>query len=191
MPFTFLFIQYGSVNMKNKTVEEAYLEMLKPAETVTFRVQPRPEVFNQVKDTPGDGFYIRYNTLFTKQSLQVYWHTSPYIATYERGRVCTALNLEMRANHCNLLISLIMFKMEDEILNVVVKIGSPNLHNLPTIIAAVVMRRLETEMHCVCVLIKNNEKFRNSRVCLLKWNSAARSCRWAFCSSVLPWCQPQ
>uniref|UniRef100_A0A8C2KMH3 Discs, large homolog 5a (Drosophila) n=1 Tax=Cyprinus carpio TaxID=7962 RepID=A0A8C2KMH3_CYPCA len=43
----------------NKTVEEAYLEMLKPAETVTFRVQHRLDEFNQVKDTPGDGFYIR------------------------------------------------------------------------------------------------------------------------------------
>lgn len=54
-----LFIQYGSVNMKNKTVEEAYLEMLKPVETVTFRVQNRLDEFKQVKDTPGDGFYIR------------------------------------------------------------------------------------------------------------------------------------
>uniref|UniRef100_A0A671LZ20 Disks large homolog 5-like n=1 Tax=Sinocyclocheilus anshuiensis TaxID=1608454 RepID=A0A671LZ20_9TELE len=43
----------------NKTVEEAYLEMLKPAETVTIRVQHRLDEFNQVKDTPGDGFYIR------------------------------------------------------------------------------------------------------------------------------------
>uniref|UniRef100_A0A8C2AE29 Discs, large homolog 5a (Drosophila) n=1 Tax=Cyprinus carpio TaxID=7962 RepID=A0A8C2AE29_CYPCA len=52
-------LEYGSVSMKNKTVEEAYLEMLKPAETVTFRVQHRLDEFNQVKDTPGDGFYIR------------------------------------------------------------------------------------------------------------------------------------
>uniref|UniRef100_A0A8C1JP81 Discs, large homolog 5a (Drosophila) n=1 Tax=Cyprinus carpio TaxID=7962 RepID=A0A8C1JP81_CYPCA len=52
-------LEYGSVSMKNKTVEEAYLEMLKPGETVTFRVQHRLDEFNQVKDTPGDGFYIR------------------------------------------------------------------------------------------------------------------------------------
>ncbi len=51
--------------MKNKTVEEAYLEMLKPAETVTFRVQRRLDEFNQVKDTPGDGFYIRYSVIST------------------------------------------------------------------------------------------------------------------------------
>uniref|UniRef100_A0A672MFV3 Disks large homolog 5-like n=1 Tax=Sinocyclocheilus grahami TaxID=75366 RepID=A0A672MFV3_SINGR len=54
-----MILEYGSVSMKNKTVEEAYLEMLKPAETVTFRVQHRLDEFNQVKDTPGDGFYIR------------------------------------------------------------------------------------------------------------------------------------
>ncbi|CAB1343842.1 unnamed protein product, partial [Coregonus sp. 'balchen'] len=54
-----LILEYGSVNMKNKTVEEVYVEMLKPAETVTLRVQQRPDDFNMVKDTPGDGFYIR------------------------------------------------------------------------------------------------------------------------------------
>ncbi|XP_056104082.1 disks large homolog 5a isoform X2 [Rhinichthys klamathensis goyatoka] len=54
-----MLLEYGSVNMKNKTVEEAYLEMLKPVETVTFRVQNRLDEFKQVKDTPGDGFYIR------------------------------------------------------------------------------------------------------------------------------------
>uniref|UniRef100_A0A671LVX6 Disks large homolog 5-like n=1 Tax=Sinocyclocheilus anshuiensis TaxID=1608454 RepID=A0A671LVX6_9TELE len=54
-----MILEYGTVSMKNKTVEEAYLEMLKPAETVTIRVQHRLDEFNQVKDTPGDGFYIR------------------------------------------------------------------------------------------------------------------------------------
>uniref|UniRef100_A0A673IN64 Disks large homolog 5-like n=1 Tax=Sinocyclocheilus rhinocerous TaxID=307959 RepID=A0A673IN64_9TELE len=54
-----MILEYGSVSMKNKTVEEAYLEMLKPAETVTFRVQHRLDEFNKVKDAPGDGFYIR------------------------------------------------------------------------------------------------------------------------------------
>uniref|UniRef100_A0A674AU02 Discs, large homolog 5a (Drosophila) n=1 Tax=Salmo trutta TaxID=8032 RepID=A0A674AU02_SALTR len=54
-----LILEYGSVNMKNKTVEEVYVEMLKPAETVTFKVQQRQDDFNIVKDTPGDGFYIR------------------------------------------------------------------------------------------------------------------------------------
>ncbi|XP_022540567.2 disks large homolog 5a isoform X1 [Astyanax mexicanus] len=54
-----MILEYNSVAMKNKTAEEAYLEMLKPAETVTFKVQHRLDEFNQLKDTPGDGFYIR------------------------------------------------------------------------------------------------------------------------------------
>lgn len=54
-----MILEYNSVAMKNKTAEEAYLEMLKPAETVTFKVQHRLDEFNQLKDTSGDGFYIR------------------------------------------------------------------------------------------------------------------------------------
>ncbi|XP_072533993.1 disks large homolog 5a isoform X2 [Salminus brasiliensis] len=54
-----MILEYNSVAMKNKTAEEAYLEMLKPAETVTFKVQHRMDEFNQLKDTAGDGFYIR------------------------------------------------------------------------------------------------------------------------------------
>lgn len=55
-----LFSQYNSVNMKNKTAEEVYVEMLKPAETVTLKVQHRPDDFSLLKDAAGDGFYIRY-----------------------------------------------------------------------------------------------------------------------------------
>lgn len=55
-----VFQQYNGVNMKNKTAEEAYLEMLKPAETVMFKVQHRLEELAMLKDSPGDGFYIRY-----------------------------------------------------------------------------------------------------------------------------------
>ncbi|KAF7666863.1 hypothetical protein LDENG_00086940 [Lucifuga dentata] len=54
-----LILEYNSVNMKNKTAEEVYVEMLKPAETVTFKVQHRLDDFSTLKDTPGDGFYIR------------------------------------------------------------------------------------------------------------------------------------
>uniref|UniRef100_A0A671L468 Disks large homolog 5-like n=1 Tax=Sinocyclocheilus anshuiensis TaxID=1608454 RepID=A0A671L468_9TELE len=43
----------------NKTAEEVYLEMLKPTENVTLRVQYRPEHFRRFKDALGDGFYIR------------------------------------------------------------------------------------------------------------------------------------
>ncbi|XP_034041643.1 disks large homolog 5a isoform X2 [Thalassophryne amazonica] len=54
-----LILEYNSVNMKNKTAEELYVEMLKPAETVALKVQHRPDDFNMLKDIPGDGFYIR------------------------------------------------------------------------------------------------------------------------------------
>lgn len=51
--------------MKNKTAEEVYVEMLKPAETVTFKVQHRPDDFSLLKDVPGDAFYIRYIHKYT------------------------------------------------------------------------------------------------------------------------------
>ncbi|XP_030627570.1 disks large homolog 5a [Chanos chanos] len=54
-----LILEYGSVSMKNKTAEEVYVEMLKPAEVVTFKVQNRAEEFNALKDSPADSFYIR------------------------------------------------------------------------------------------------------------------------------------
>ncbi|XP_061767747.1 disks large homolog 5a isoform X1 [Nerophis ophidion] len=54
-----LILEYNTVNMKNKTAEEVYVEMLKPAESVTLKVQHRPDDFHVLKDVPGDGFYIR------------------------------------------------------------------------------------------------------------------------------------
>lgn len=64
-------MQYNSVNMKNKTAEEVYVEMLKPAETVTFKVQHRADEFNVLKDVPGDGFYIRYTHKSTLHTCSV------------------------------------------------------------------------------------------------------------------------
>lgn len=52
-------LQCNSVSLKNKTAEEVYLEILKPAENVVLRVQNRPEHFRRIKDAHGDGFYIR------------------------------------------------------------------------------------------------------------------------------------
>lgn len=54
------FLQYNGVSMKTKTKEEAYLEMLKPAETITFKVQNCVDELTAVKESPGDGFFIRY-----------------------------------------------------------------------------------------------------------------------------------
>ncbi|MGH0134380.1 UNVERIFIED_CONTAM: hypothetical protein FKN15_059082 [Acipenser sinensis] len=55
-----MLLEYGSVYMKNKTAEEAYLEMMKPAESITMKVKYRIDEFMRIKDTPGDGFFIRY-----------------------------------------------------------------------------------------------------------------------------------
>lgn len=46
--------------MRGKTVEEVYVEMLKPKDGVRLKVQYRPEEFTKVKSLPGDSFYIRY-----------------------------------------------------------------------------------------------------------------------------------
>uniref|UniRef100_A0A7N8X4T3 Discs, large homolog 5b (Drosophila), tandem duplicate 1 n=1 Tax=Mastacembelus armatus TaxID=205130 RepID=A0A7N8X4T3_9TELE len=54
-----LILEYNGVSMKNRTKEEAYLEMLKLAETVTFKVQNCVDDLPMVKDSPGDGFFIR------------------------------------------------------------------------------------------------------------------------------------
>lgn len=54
-----LILEYNGVSMKTKTKEEAYLEMLKPAETITFKVQNCVDELTAVKESPGDGFFIR------------------------------------------------------------------------------------------------------------------------------------
>ncbi|KAM9325383.1 disks large homolog 5 [Gastrophryne carolinensis] len=54
-----LILEYGSVDMRNKTAEEAYLEMLKPTDSVKMKVQQKLVEFTKIKDQPGDGFYVR------------------------------------------------------------------------------------------------------------------------------------
>ncbi|KAH0624329.1 hypothetical protein JD844_031705, partial [Phrynosoma platyrhinos] len=54
-----MILEYGSVDMRNKTAEEAYLEMLKPCENVRIKAQYRVEEFSKIKDLSGDGFYVR------------------------------------------------------------------------------------------------------------------------------------
>lgn len=59
--FIYLFFkQYNGVSMKNKTKEDAYLELLKPAETITFKVQNYADNLDAVRESTGDGFFIRY-----------------------------------------------------------------------------------------------------------------------------------
>ncbi|KAJ7415773.1 hypothetical protein WISP_76277 [Willisornis vidua] len=54
-----MILEYGSIDMRNKTAEEAYLEMLKPGENIKIKTQYKIEEFNKIKELPGDGFYIR------------------------------------------------------------------------------------------------------------------------------------
>ncbi|KFQ19998.1 Disks large 5, partial [Merops nubicus] len=54
-----MILEYGSIDMRSKTAEEAYLEMLKPGENIKIKTQYRIEEFNKIKELPGDGFYIR------------------------------------------------------------------------------------------------------------------------------------
>lgn len=60
-----VFKQYNGISLKNKTKEEAYLEMLKPAETITFKVQNCVDNLSAIKESHGDGFYIRYLNCFS------------------------------------------------------------------------------------------------------------------------------
>lgn len=54
-----VFFQYNGVSMKNKTKEDAYLEMLKPADQVMFKVQNYGDSLAVIKESQGDGFFIR------------------------------------------------------------------------------------------------------------------------------------
>ncbi|KAK9530292.1 hypothetical protein VZT92_011803 [Zoarces viviparus] len=54
-----LILEYNGISMKNKTKEDGYLEMLKPAETITFKVQNCVDNLSAIKESPGDGFFIR------------------------------------------------------------------------------------------------------------------------------------
>ncbi|XP_058155423.1 disks large homolog 5-like [Dasypus novemcinctus] len=54
-----LLLEYGSLDVRSKTVEEVYVEMLKPKDSFRLKVQYRPEEFTRIKGLPGDSFYIR------------------------------------------------------------------------------------------------------------------------------------
>ncbi|XP_068610419.1 disks large homolog 5-like [Brachionichthys hirsutus] len=53
-----LILEFNGVSMKHKTKEDAYLEMLKPADAIAFKVQNVDDV-SAIKERGGDGFYIR------------------------------------------------------------------------------------------------------------------------------------
>lgn len=61
-----LVLEYGGMDVRTKTVEEVYVEMLKPKDGVRLKVQFRPEDFAKVRGLPGDSFYIR--ALYDRQA---------------------------------------------------------------------------------------------------------------------------
>lgn len=52
-------LEYNGVDMRNVTAEQAYVEMLKPTESISVKAQYKIEEFNRIRDEAGDGFYIR------------------------------------------------------------------------------------------------------------------------------------
>ncbi|XP_029397172.1 disks large homolog 5 isoform X3 [Mus pahari] len=54
-----LILEYGNLDMRSRTVEDVYVEMLKPKDSIRLKVQYRHEEFTRVKGLPGDSFYIR------------------------------------------------------------------------------------------------------------------------------------
>ncbi|XP_061911425.1 disks large homolog 5-like isoform X1 [Entelurus aequoreus] len=54
-----LILEYNGISMKNRTKEEAYIELIKPTETATFKVLNCADELAAVKEVPGDGFFIR------------------------------------------------------------------------------------------------------------------------------------
>ncbi|XP_054987860.1 disks large homolog 5 [Sorex araneus] len=54
-----LILEYGGLDVRSKTVEDVYVEMLKAKDGVRLKVQHRPEDFAKAKGLPGDGFYVR------------------------------------------------------------------------------------------------------------------------------------
>ncbi|XP_078284753.1 disks large homolog 5-like isoform X8 [Rhinoraja longicauda] len=52
-------LEYNGVDMRNVTAEQAYVEMLKPTESISVKAQYKMEEFNRIRDEAGDGFYIR------------------------------------------------------------------------------------------------------------------------------------
>ncbi|XP_072138911.1 disks large homolog 5a isoform X3 [Mobula birostris] len=52
-------LEYNGIDLRNVTAEQAYVEMLKPTESISVKAQYKIEEFNKIRDEAGDGFYIR------------------------------------------------------------------------------------------------------------------------------------
>ncbi|XP_072743459.1 disks large homolog 5 isoform X6 [Anoplolepis gracilipes] len=52
-------LEYNGVDLRQATAEQAALELARPADKVTLIAQYMPERYNEVKDKPGDSFYVK------------------------------------------------------------------------------------------------------------------------------------
>lgn len=52
-------LEYNGVDLRQATAEQAAMELARPAEKVTLIAQYMPERYNEVKDKPGDSFYVK------------------------------------------------------------------------------------------------------------------------------------
>ncbi|XP_011504638.1 PREDICTED: disks large homolog 5 [Ceratosolen solmsi marchali] len=52
-------LEYNGVDLRQATAERAALELARPADKVTLIAQYIPERYNEVKDKPGDSFYVK------------------------------------------------------------------------------------------------------------------------------------
>lgn len=52
-------LEYNGVDLRQATAEQAALELARPADKVTLVAQYVPERYNEVKDKPGDSFYVK------------------------------------------------------------------------------------------------------------------------------------
>nr|XP_031826429.1 disks large homolog 5-like isoform X5 [Nomia melanderi] len=52
-------LEYNGVDLRQATAEQAALELARPADKVTLIAQYVPERYNEVKDKPGDSFYVK------------------------------------------------------------------------------------------------------------------------------------
>lgn len=52
-------LEYNGVDLRQATAEQAALELARPADKVTLVAQFMPDRYNEVKDKPGDSFYVK------------------------------------------------------------------------------------------------------------------------------------
>ncbi|XP_043477126.1 disks large homolog 5 isoform X2 [Leptopilina heterotoma] len=52
-------LEYNGVDLRQATAEQAALELARPTDKVTLIAQFIPERYNEVKDKPGDSFYVK------------------------------------------------------------------------------------------------------------------------------------